>query len=283
MNPFERKSIFVWNSPAAAPILAANGFEAVLLHGQNIAAFRSLHTRAEVEAYHAAGLAVAGSIAVYGYDPAGDGRACANICKDYNLDGLAVDIEGTFERQTTPDSRAAKMLIAYREIVPDLPTAWCTWPRFWRPRDGQSWHPVSVMQTAMKYCDYGMPMVYSPDLDTVGGVLDLLAQSLAQWRKYTDKPLVIAGRAYDGEGYTAKADQVKALAEAARFAGCPGMTWWEFGRTIQLPAIWQAVKDVPGFAQPAPPPEPEPSQLDRIEASQARIEARLAELLKLRA
>lgn len=265
MTAFDSKSIFLWNTAAIAPpstiaaALVAGGFESVSLHGQNLNAWRSLHSRAEVDAYKAAGLGVIGSVAVYGYYPDADGKAAAAIAKDYQLDGMTFDIESTFERQADT-AEVETMMKAYRAIVPALPTAWCSWPRFWRPRDNTAWHPVALMAMGMRYCDYGMPMVYSPDIDSTFGVLELMSQSIKQWRDYTDKPLVMAGRAYNGEGYTAKPEHVTAFADAARTAGCPGVTWWAYDYAVKLSPIWQALAGINGFAG-----KPVESQLDRIE------------------
>jgi hypothetical protein len=123
MTAFDSKSIFLWNTAAIASphtiaaALVAGGFESVSLHGQNLNAWRSLHSRAEVDAYKAAGLGVIGSVAVYGYYPDADGKAAAAIAKDYQLDGMTFDIESTFERQADT-GEVETMMKAYRAVVP---------------------------------------------------------------------------------------------------------------------------------------------------------------------
>jgi hypothetical protein len=256
ISAFCRKSIFLWHANAVAngnpagiaALLTGAGFESVILHVEHLSLFSARFSRALIETLRAAGLVILGGAAVYGDAPQTEGQLAAQIVNAYHLDGFVFDAEAKFERVEHPDSAAAHVMLNYQSRC-DQPSAWCSWA-FYFSESGVPWHVVRVMQTAMRYADVGMPMVYWSWGDSPNQAVAYLDASLNQWRKYTDKPIIPAGRAYLGDGGTARPDAVTAFAARAIEAGCPGVTYWSLQHAINalaLPGVWDALSRTPGY------------------------------------
>lgn len=186
--------------------------------------------RAYVDTLHNAGIKVTGFVAPYGANPTAEGQLYTKLVNDLGLDGLIFDVESTFEKK--PDAiRNTQIILG--NFTAKVPTVFCSWARFLSPSNVQ-WHPIPVAREWLKRCDYGMPMMYwyegGPDR-----AVWMLEESLRQWSLFTDKPIIAAGRAYNGDGGTALPTAMKVFAETARSKPkVRQLNWWVLDHAIKL-------------------------------------------------
>lgn len=300
MNPFERKSIFIWNVPGIAggdsagirDLLKQGGFEAVFIkaaQGGNIFHPASLPfpdwnkpnlNRDLVDVLHEAGIAVAGWGFCMGVDGDAEGRIAAQQVIDLGLDGWGFDIEGAFEAwgddhdPTVGIRRAGKVIGSWKKnpLVAGIPTALISWARWRDPTPGvnRPWHnePMAKFWMGDGFCDYGMPMCYEQKYGTDGPVpsdasstQSLLSESLLQWREFTDKPIIPIGRAYIGNGGIPSAESVSGFDQLARQEALKGVSWWGLDWLKDLPPVWEAVASTAPFGTGLPAPTPLPEPL----------------------
>ena len=270
------KSIFVWgiNYPywtaeKIAAELAANGYESAILHDTSVWNWKKPARDRLVQLLHAAGLRVYGCAAVYGNDAVAEGRIAAELCETYKLHGFIFDAESSWDAKPTPDSNAVKLLRKFREGT-QAQSGWCWWARWKSPTTGAEWHPKKVLWAAMEPgygdCDFGVPMAYWWDSAKENAVL-LAEQTFKQWREITDKPICIAGRAYDGDGGTATPEACTAFDKRCRELGAQGITWWAMQYAVKIPGVYEAISAVPRFGdehEPTPEPTPEPTLEEKV-------------------
>lgn len=201
MNPFEAKSICIWNVPSNAggdpagivAMLKDGGFEAVWIKcAQDGAIFYPSSTAfptwkkpnistALVSALHAAGIAVGG----WGFCSAGSGDPygliAAMMVRDFDLDGWGFNVEGAFEAWTDAHdptagvNRAGQLVGTYkRNVNKVVPIGLISWAR-WHdptPNTNRPWHnePMAkfFMTNPTYAMDYGMPMVYEAKVGSDG-------------------------------------------------------------------------------------------------------------------
>lgn len=282
MNPFETKSIFSWNLPAigltadaVADKLLSAGFESVMVKvadgptrfNASRLAWPTWGENAKPDflaRLRERGLKVIGWAFNYGIDIPGELRIAVEQSKRLPLDGYIFDVEGKFEGYTNAKGNAEVLAGGYKRALPDMPTAFCSWS-FWKsPISGAQWHNMAVAQAFMKYCDYGMPMMYWQG-DTAQAAGYNLTTSLAQWRELiTKKPIIPVGRAYNGDGGTMSAGAVSYFASQARLMKCPGLTWWVLDKAAKNPEVWGALTAIPKYQQ-SEPPAPEPREVGLVE------------------
>lgn len=298
MNPFERKSIFIWNVPSIAggnpagirDLLQKGGFEAVFIkaaQGGSLfypgsVAFPSWDSpnlnRDLVDVLHEAGIAVAGWGFCTGFDGDVEGHIAAEQVVNLGLDGWGFDVEGAFEAWTdTHDptmgiQRAGKVLGSWKKhpLVQGIPTALISWARWHDPAPGvnRPWHnePMAKFWMGAGFCDYGMPMVYEqrygadgkPVPSTAGTTQLLLSETLLQWQEFTDKPIIPIGRAYVGDGGIPSAESVLGLDQLAREDSLKGLSWWGLDWLKDLPPVWDAIASTAPFGDGVPAPAPVP-------------------------
>lgn len=258
------KSIYLWLMPTgmqpaqAADQLKAAGFQSVILHATSSIAWRTRERMALVEELRRVGIIPIGSAAVYGDNPRGEGLQAAAICEEFKLPAFSFDAEARFDEKPQANSNAVHLLRAFREAAPAGTLAgWTWWARYQAPKGG-TWHDREILRAAMAPgygdADWGTPMMYWET--SLTSAVELFDQSLTQWRKITSKPIVPAGRAYNGDGGTATPEAVNAFYERVRAAGLPGVTWWAFSNAWNIPSVWQALAAHPVFGDaPAPPAE----------------------------
>lgn len=254
MGNFREKAIFVWNDAVIGDAdkitgrLLEAGFQAAYLHCENLSGWRTSSRVALAKALQSAGIHAYLSAAVYGRDPAGEGRQAAEIVNDLCLDGAVFDIEaGLLETAADAPSRTRALLQTYAENTA-RPAACCWWPfyRNWnKPFNG--YHNKLVLQAAMERCEVGIPMAYWSWGDAPDRACLYLDEVFEQWRELTDKPMVPAGRAYIGNGGTATAEAVLAYEARARELGALGISWWSMEHAVKLPEVWDALSQTPGF------------------------------------
>jgi len=266
------KSVYIWNVEACfsgdveriATALANCGFQSAILHEAHLARWREPERIALVYALHDHGILPVGGAAVYGLDPAAEGREAAAICTELKLPAFVFDAETAWDARSAADSNAVKLLRTFKERAPGVLAGWCYWS-FWRSSSGVSWHPrKKVIWAAMAdgygECDFFCPMMYwNPGTDAASAVA-YLNESYNQYRNLTQKPIIPIGRAYNGDGGTATAEAVKAFDARARELGAPGVTWWSMEHALKLAGIWQALCELAPYGeieQPQPEPEPE--------------------------
>jgi len=268
MNPFNRKTIFLWQVPAiagGAPAEVAErlknaGFEGVIVkvadgpyaYRSNVVGWTENLSAPLVEALRARGIAVMGYGFLYGANPTGEADIASIQTNRYGLDGYVFDVEGQFDSRSNAEANAYAVMARYRKTCPTTPTAFCSWALWKSPRTGSTWHPLPVAKAFMQSCDVGMPMVYWGG-ETPAEALSWLTPCLAQWQQITDKPIIPAGRAYVGDGGKARPDAVRTFGVAVRQAGLKGISWWSMQHAIAMPEVWAMLAALPGFASPADP------------------------------
>ncbi len=264
MNPFLTKSIFLWNVPAVADgdpegiadLLQDGGFETVIIKAANGPykfipnpdAFpgwgENIHPEL-VQTLHRRGFQVAGWGFDYGDNPVGEATVAIAQVKQFNLDGYDLDCESKFESQPGAETRASVLAKTIKTALPTTPLAACGWSYYRNPRKPQYlWHPETVLQALMAYSDVGIPMNYW-DGQGATSALWCAQNSLPQWKNLTNKPIIPAARAYNGDGGQADAAGVQAFVGEMLKGGCPGYTFWSLEHAIQLPDVWAAIKTLP--------------------------------------
>ena len=270
MKAFETKGIFSWQIPSVlkgepigfAKLLADAGFESVYIKVADGAGAYGVTgiTTELIGALRAKGIAIIGWGFNYGLDWKGEARIGAAQVNRWSLDGYIWDVESRYESTPNAVQNAYNMLAVFKqEVAKVTPTAFCSWA-YWKSRlVGSEIHPIRVLQAFMAGCDYGMPMQYwqgnTPEL-----AVSYLKGSLAQWRKYTDKPIIPAGRAYNGDGGEVNAPSVIAYENAVRDEGCKGISWWELDQAQPKYhwLVWDALSLMKGFSGEVLPSPPTP-------------------------
>lgn len=262
MNPFALKSTFHWNVPAVgsgnpdsiADMLTLAGFESVMVKCAD-GPYRFTPNRvsypgwgenvkpALVNALHARGLKVIGWGFNYGQDVGGEAAVAIAQIKALGLDGWAFDAESKFDSQSGAASFAYSLASTVKNALPDIPLAACGWAFYRNPYNlNIVWHPQAVMDSFMRVCDAGIPMMYY-DGKGAAAAAWYARNSLSQWRKITPKMIVPAGRAYNGDAGTADAAGVAAFANETK--DCSGLTWWSLEHAIKIPDVWAALAALP--------------------------------------
>lgn len=263
-NPFFKKSIFLWNVPAIrggdpeaiSDLLVEGGFETVLIKAANgpykfVPNQESFpgwgeNLRTElVETLHKRGIQVIGWGFNHGYNVPGEATVAIAQVQQFDLDGWATDSEGTFDAQPGAESLAGLLTQTIKTALPSIPLGACGWAFYFNPRKlAYAWHPKAVIQALMAHADVGIPMMYY-DGKGASAAQWYAQNSLPQWHGLTDKPIVPAGRAYNGDSGTADAAGVQAFTSEVLKQGCPGLTWWSFEHAIKLSEVWNAIKTLP--------------------------------------
>jgi hypothetical protein len=261
VKPFAEKACFVWNDSdmgtpeQVARQMHAAGFEAAHLHSVNVGIWRTPSRVALVHALKALGLKVYASAAVYGNkekygkSPIEEGLAAAGIVNQYGLDGFVFDVEkGLYETAANAPDLVRDLFRAYGGAT-DKPSAMCWW-FFWRsPVSGTQWHNPKTLLAGLEYAAVGMPMAYWFWGNNPASAVRFLDEVWKQWREITDKPIVVAGRAYHGDGGMVYADAVTEYEQRARELGAVGLTWWVAEHAYKIPDVWQALTETPRFGE----------------------------------
>lgn len=267
MNPLAAKKIFLWNVPAIAggdpdkiaDILTLAGFESVAIKCAD-GPYRFTPNRDRfpgwgenvkpvlVETLRARGLKVIGWGFNYGLDVGGEAAVAVEQIKHLGLDGWDFDAESRFDAQPGAASLAYSLASTVRNGAPDTPLAACGWAFYRNPRNLTiPWHPQQVMESFLRVCDAGIPMMYW-DGKGAASASTYARASLLQWRGITNKMIIPAGRAYTGDGGTVDAAGIAAF--AAELKDLPGLTWWSLEHAIKMPDVWTALSALPGKNTP---------------------------------
>lgn len=208
-----------------------------------------------VDIFHSYGLLVLGWGFLYGKDPRGEANIAVSQVKTLRLDGYILDAEGTFDAQPAAVANACTITRIIRDALPDLPLAYCGWPRIWNPKNGGEWHPAAVARAFMVDCDVATPMTYW-DGESPTWAAEFLQQSYDQYRRFTDKPFIPAGRAYIGDAGKATRENILAFQNRADKLELPGLSWWFLDHAVKYPAIQAGLKEChPYESKEEPAPE----------------------------
>jgi len=203
-----------------------------------------------------------------GYNPKGEGQFAAKQVERLKLDGWEFDAEGAFDKQPNAAERAHVVASEFKAGT-QKPGGWCSWPCFFSPyasNKGTPWHPVDVAKRAMAVLDFAAPMVYWPNKGAYWAEFWLNA-SYEQWRKFTPKPYVPAGRLYNGDGGTCDVPGIIAFSNRVRSLNLPGQSNWHFNSGLKVKEWWTAWKSVEPWLAAPPPVVPEPEPCESWEAS----------------
>jgi hypothetical protein len=273
VNPFERKAGFSWkilaiaggNPEGFAATVQAAGIETVyvkvadgpkrykvlrgVLYIENV-------TQELVDALRAVGLNVVGWGFLYGKDPMGEAHIAVEQVNRFALDGYVFDVEGQFDAQPGAVANAYSIMRTFKAGCPNIPTAFCWWYMWHKANQpGVVWHPPQVAKAWMDLADYGLSMCYWGG-STPANALWYLNESHKQWREITQKPLIMAGRAYTGDGGTATPEAIAAFAGRVRELKCAGIAWWSLDSAYANASIWAALAKTPGWIPVGVTPPP---------------------------
>lgn len=271
MNPFFRKSTFLWNVPnvangdphAIADLLYQAKFESVMIKAadgpQIFVPNRTLYPnwgenlRMElVQALHDRDILVIGWGFNYGLNVIGEASVAISQVKRLGLDGWVFDAESRFDAQPGAESLAGRLAMTVKNALPSTPIGACGWSFYFNPsKPTIQWHPPAVMRAFMTYCDVGIPMQYWAGKGAAAAEF-AVKNSLPQWRKITNKPIIPAGRAYTGDGGTVNPAGVAAFAAELIRQGCQGYTWWSLEHAVRIPEVWAALSATPQMNAPRP-------------------------------
>lgn len=185
------------------------------------------------------------------------GSALAYQVEALGLDGGIYDVEGDFDLGHDAIGLARVIVTEYR-LLTLKPLGWCSWALFRNPKTGGEWHPANVAKAGMEGCDFGMPMAYWSG-GLMAEVVAYADQVIGQWRRLvTNKPLVLTGRAYSGDGGTVSPANIRAFDDRVRATvGMAGIFWWSYQHAYPVTAVWQGLGRTPKW--PLTPPEPPPA------------------------
>jgi len=284
------KNIFLWNVPrvaggipsAIAEKLIEGGFQSVILKvaDGNRKHFTNMGTLLRpkwvecvlpetVAIIKSRGLKVFGYGFLYGIDPVGEAHIAISQSLSLKLDGYIFDVESRFEEKPNAIGSGRSIGSIFRAGCPTTPAIFCGFAMY-KSWTGGTWHPEALHRAFMEWCDAGMPMTYWTG-ETSSRAIALLNESVRQWIGITHKPILPAGRAYNGDEGIARAEAMIAFDERVHELGLLGESWWSLEHALKLdPSIWAALRSMPKFG-PAPPP-PAPLTLEqRVDDHERRI------------
>jgi hypothetical protein len=104
----------------------------------------------------------------------------------------------------------------------------------------------------MQLCDVGIPMAYVREKnlkEAPSCTKEFVDRSIAEWRQFTDKPLVMAGRAFKEDGFTTTSEAILAFDQRIREVGAVGSAWWflDHAQPSTQPTWWEALKSTSPF------------------------------------
>ena len=172
----------------------------------------------------------------YGNDWRGEGEIAAIEVNRLGLAGHVFDVEGHFLTQPKAVDRAPAMIMAYKLSASTKPAGFISFALYEHPRTGGRWHPEDVFREAMEYADFGMPMTYWFRNHSVAAYREpgpLVAESVAQWRRITGRPIIPIGRAYDGEGDVVDPSDYDNFYEACIRGGALSWSFWSLQHVPQ--------------------------------------------------
>jgi len=197
-----------------------------------------------IQAVQARGINVVGWGMCFGKFPVEEGSMAASMVQKYNLAGWVIDVEG-METEPNAPGLVNTIVTKYRDAC-DKPIGYCSWPFFTNA------HLVPVAQMGMSLCDVGIPMAYVMEKDlkeSPNSTTKLVDKSMAEWRQFTDKPLIMAGRAFKENGYTTNTDAILTFDVHVRTLGAAGTAWWflDHAQPSKHPDWWMALKLTAAF------------------------------------
>jgi hypothetical protein len=219
----------------------------------------------------ASGLKVYGYGFLYGKDPVGEGHIAISQSLALGLDGYVFDGESRFEEKPNAVGNARVVGSIFRQGCPTLPAIFCGFAMF-RSWTGGTWHSEALHRAFMEWCDAGMPMTYWQG-EAPSRAIALLNESLRQWQTITNKPILPAGRAYNGDAGIARAEAMIAFDERVHELGLKGESWWSLEHVLKLdPSLWAALRSMPKFGPIVSPETPPPAPVLTLEQRVTALE-----------
>lgn len=209
-----------------------------------------------IKALQAAGIEVWGWHYVYLNLPIAEAKIAKAMMEKYPLTGYVID--GEAECKGKPN-QATQFMIELKTDGTGYTTFSIGLSSYRYPR----YHATFPWKQFRNYCDFDMPQVYW--VDSHNPTIQL-ATSHAEFAKLEPKlPYVATGAAWrnlNSNGtvkWTPTPQELTDFMQKAKDLGLPGVNFWEFNKTIALPALWDAISDFVWIVPPPlPPPGPAP-------------------------
>ena len=274
------KSIFLWqrwsvdgaNPGEIARRLQDLNMEAVLIktadgprkyrhwrHGDNA-------TLRFIGALNAADIETWGWSFCYGRDWRGEGEIAAIEVNRLGLAGHVFDVEGAALTRANADRNVPGTIDIFKRSATGKPTGFLSFALFHDPDRPRNFHPWTVLIEAMRVADFGMPMTYWYKNHSVADYREpetIVHESISQWRRVTDKPIIPIGRAYDGEGDYVEVTDYDRFYEACADTGSPGWSFWSLQHVPHR--SFEMLASIPRGDHMNPPPLTVEERLDRLE------------------
>lgn len=228
------KNMFIWRCENVAGGDANAAVDAALAMGLGGVSFKvsggpyeysynAPHLKTWVPAFRNAGMLVGGWGYIWSNEPGAEAAIAKQMVDKYALDWFTIDAEA--DSKNKPDQAKAYM----NELRERLPYFAIGLTSYRYPE----LHPELPWKEFLADCDFGVPQVYwnKPYADKYGPIPEL-RKTIEQWRKITKIPIIPAGRAYNGDGYTAlQPSELTDFMGAAVGHDLPGVTFWSFDHT----------------------------------------------------
>lgn len=263
------KSIMIWNVPSVysgdpvsiASVLDEYGFDGVCIKAGNGAWIQSPNTKSFpywgenikkelVDTLKQFGKKVYFWHFVYGVDVLGELLTAVKQCERFNPDGYIWDVESSFDHTPRAEEKARYLTSELKKAFPKIPQGLCWWALPQSSTTGAEWHPRSVAKAFLEVCDVGMPMMYWQGRGA-NSAKRYFEISISLWRRFTDKPIVPIGRAYNGDGGQVDAESVEAFANIVNSSkavnNLTGISWYSFDEALKNASVMEALKKTPKF------------------------------------
>ena len=185
-----------------------------------------------VDKAKAAGLQVYGWQYIYGYNPKDEAEKAAKRMRKFDLAGFIIDAEAYYKNRPVQASIYSSTL---RDLLVDKSISLSTY-RF------PELHRDFPFAEFLTICDYNSPQVYwNPGKAGIE-----LKESVKQYNKLTDLPMIPAGRAYAGNGFPKPTPaEIDDFLDTAGLLGQTGAFFWSadalYHRLRPLPEIVDAI------------------------------------------
>lgn len=192
----------------------------------------------------AAGFDVYGWQYIYGFNPIDEAEKAVQRMLKFDLAGFIIDAEKHYKYKPNQATLYSNHL---KKMLPDTSIALSTY-RF------PEIHQEFPFQEFLRVCHYNAPQVYWNE----GKAGKELRLSHKQYSKFTNLPMIPAGRAYEGEGFPRPTPaEVDDFLTTAKDMGQTGAFFWSadalFHRLNPLPEIVNAIADWEWEDIPLPP------------------------------
>ena len=176
---------------------------------------------------------------IYGIEPVSEGIKALSRIEQTGVVGFVINAE----QQVRDMPNAATYVSQYCHLKFGVPIVLSSY-RYPDIHQGLPWKEFD------KFVDFYMPQVYWMEAHNPA---EQLAECIAQYRKFSDKPILPTGSAFCEHGWCPTNDEIERFAQAAKDFNLPGINFWEWSAT-RKDGFWKTVRDITWKFEPSPEP-----------------------------